>query len=195
MVKYLGTHNSGTASELVWFLRPFSWILNCTSKCQTLTIKEQLAAGVKLFNLQVTFYKNQWVFSHGLCIYKDRLFDAVDIMNKYSTKSCPIYYQLYLDKNLLLGQNVKQFRRLIDALLERNKNVIMLCAWVEGGDYIYKSGINIDINEKYWTKSWSQSKGLLNKIPLPKKYAMKYNKMHIDDNKSDYLMLDFIEYD
>ena len=46
-----GTHNSATGGKLVWWLRPFAWVINPTSKCQDNSIDEQLQDGVKLFNL------------------------------------------------------------------------------------------------------------------------------------------------
>jgi hypothetical protein len=51
MIKYLGTHNSGTSSKLVWWQRPLGWLLHLTSRCQTLSIEEQLKNNVRLFNL------------------------------------------------------------------------------------------------------------------------------------------------
>ena len=50
-----GTHNSATGGHLVWWLRPIGGIINITSKCQDKTIAQQLADGVKVFNLQVAF--------------------------------------------------------------------------------------------------------------------------------------------
>jgi ABC-type amino acid transport substrate-binding protein len=66
-----GTHNSATGGQLVWWLRPLAWLVILTSKCQTKSIAEQLEDGVRLFNLQVTKYNGEWVFSHGTAIYKE----------------------------------------------------------------------------------------------------------------------------
>jgi hypothetical protein len=43
--------------------------------------------------------------------------------------------------------------------------------------------------------SWAKtnSKSWIDYIPLPKRHAKKYNKEYVEQNKSDYLMLDFIE--
>ena len=51
MIKYLGTHNSGTSSKLVWWQRPFGYLLNSTSQCQTLSIEEQLKNFIRVFNI------------------------------------------------------------------------------------------------------------------------------------------------
>ena len=57
-----GTHNSATGGQLLWWLRPFAWVINPTSKCQDRTIKDLLADGVKMFNLQVAFVGGKWAF-------------------------------------------------------------------------------------------------------------------------------------
>ena len=196
MVKYLGTHNSGTFSKLIWWQRPFGWLINLTSRCQTLSIEEQLKNNVRFFNLQVAYYKGQWVFSHGMAIYSERLLDAIELMNQYATTDCPVYYQLYLDKNFLLGQSVNEFKILVGNLLSKYNNVKMIYAYVEGSDiYLYKNLNDVNCSEHYWTMSWAKSdaKSILDYIPLPKRHAKKFNKKYIDENKSDYLMLDFIE--
>jgi hypothetical protein len=197
MVKYFGTHNSGTFSKLIWWQRPFGWLINLTSRCQTLSIEEQLKNNVRFFNLQVTYYKGQWVFSHGMAIYRERLLDAIELMNQYATTDCPVYYQLFLDKNFLLGQNVNEFDILVGDLLSKYNNVKMRYAYIEGSDmYLYKNTKDyVNCSEHYWTMSWAKSKAksILDYIPLPKRHAKKFNKKYIDENKSDYLMLDFIE--
>ena len=197
MIKYLGTHNSGTSSKLVWWQRPFSWLIHLTSRCQTLSIEEQLKNNVRFFNLQVTYYKGQWVFSHGMAIYTDKLLDAIELMEKYATPDCPVYYQLRLDENFLLGQNVNEFEKIVNYLLTKHNNVKMRYAYVEGDKrYIYKNTKDtVDCSEHYWTIDWAKvnKKSWIDLIPLPKRHAKKYNKEYIEQNKSDYLMLDFIE--
>lgn len=199
MIKFLGTHNSGTSSKLVWWQRPFGFILHTSARCQTLSIEEQLQQNVRLFNLQITRYKNEWVFSHGLCIYTDKFYDAINTMVKYASEDCPIYFQLFLDKNFLLGQNKVEFKKLVDDLVDELKgtNVYLRYAYIEGTeDYLYSNSTpTLNISEHYWTLSWSKnnSKSWLDKLPLPKRHAKKYNKQYIENNKADYLMLDFIE--
>lgn len=196
MIKYLGTHNSGTSSKLVWWQRPIGAILNATSRCQTLSIKEQCENNVKLFNLQVAYYKGEWVFSHGLCLYDGYLEEALKTMEEYATNDCPIYYQLYLDKNFLIGQNKEEFKKLVSMLLGRDTRVKMRCAWIEGsGTYLYKDDVRLNTSEHYWTTSWADANASswIDKLPLPKRHAKKFNKKYIEENKADYLMLDFIE--
>jgi hypothetical protein len=197
MYKFLGTHNSGTFSKLVWWQRPFGFLLNLFSRCQTLSIKEQLEKNVRVFNLQVAFYKGEWVFSHGLCIYKEKLFDALEVMREYSEKhNCDIYYQLYLDKNFLIGQNETEFEILVNLLKsysEKNR-VLMLTNLVEGKGK-FECIRRIDLEEHYWTLGWAKlnKKNIFNFLPLLKRHAKKYNKKYIKECNHEYLMLDYIE--
>ena len=197
MIKYLGTHNSGTSSKLVWWQRPFGWLLHLTSRCQTLSIEEQLKKNVRLFNLQITRYKKEWVFSHGLCIYIDKVDDAIHKMFHYATKESPIYLQIYLDKNFVLGQNKEEFRKYIEELRSRVRDsfIYVLCDYIEGTDERHSYGISINSSEHYWTMGWAKvnAKSWIDYLPLPKRHAKKYNEKYIEENKADYLMLDFVE--
>lgn len=197
MIKYLGTHNSGTSSKLVWWQRPLGWLCHLTSRCQTLSIEDQLKNNVRFFNLQVTYYNGKWVFSHGLCIYTLTLDEAMQLMEKYATVDCPVYYQLYLDNNLFLGQNVSEFEKLVNQLLTKHTNVKMRKAYIESKNiYVYNNTKDIvDVSEHYWSMGWAKvnAESWLDYIPLPKRHSKKYNKQYIEQNKADYLMLDFIE--
>ena len=200
----LGTHNSGTSGSLVWWQWLFTPIFQLVSKCQKLDIVEQVLRGVRVFNFQVTYYKGEWHFSHGLCIYREKLKSALKIfkrVKKLLPGDCkePYYIQLYLDKNFFLGQNRSKFDSLVRELLDHQKdgNYILLTAWVEGDkEYFYKSSTKINLVEKYWTTSWAKQygKSWVDYLPLPKRHAKKYNKQYLEEYKdSDFLMLDFID--
>ena len=193
-----GTHNSATGGQLVWWLRPLAWLVNLTSKCQTKCIEEQLEDGVRLFNLQVTKYNGEWVFSHGTAIYKEELIPTLSLMLFYATHEKPIYFQLVLDNNWFTGQPKEEFRELVELIVEdlKGKNINMLYAWIEGsGEYSYKSGIQLNYEEHYWTISWAKkyAKSLLDWLPLPKRHAKKHNREYKADCKSESLMLDYYE--
>lgn len=196
-----GTHNSATGGQLVWWLRPLAWLVNATSKCQTKSIEEQLEDGVRLFNLQVTKYGGEWVFSHGTAIYKEELIPTLALMSHYATQEKPIYFQLVLDDNWFTGQPVEEFKELVKELVrEYNKdaNLKMLYAWIEGSEeYPYKSGIQLSYEEHYWTLSWAKkyAKSLLDWLPLPKRHARKYNAEYKANCTRKFLMLDFYELD
>ena len=42
-----------------------------------------------------------------------------------------------------------------------------------------------------WAKA--NAKSWIDYLPLPKRHAKVYNKKYIEENKADYLMLDFVE--
>lgn len=195
-----GTHNSGTSSKLVWWQWLFSPLLHLTSRCQSRTISEQISDGVVLFNFQVCYYANDWHFSHGLCIYRDKLFDAIHLIQdelKRDDKK-KIYIQLSLDKNFLIGQNIDEYVKLVNLLLtEYNSErlVIMSCI-IEKGEVLYSNKNHwLKYEEHYWTMGWYEKNGksIFDKIPLPKRHAKKYNKEYIKSCKKDVLMLDFYE--
>lgn len=199
MIKYLGTHNSGTSYKLVWWQRLFTWPLQLVSQCQSRTIEQQLEDGIKLFNFQITNYNDEWVFSHGLCIYNKKVNDILTELLKYATNDCPIYFTMSLDKNFLLGQKTEEYKEYIEVVktfCNNNKNVILLYSIIEGtNEVIYRNDNCINTSEHYWTLTWSKSnsKTWLDKLPLPKRHAKIYNKQYIEENKADYLMLDFYE--
>lgn len=197
----LGTHNSGTGGRLLWWLRPLAWLINPTSKCQDRTISEQLEDGVRLFNLQVTKYKGEWVFSHGLAIYNEELYSTLSLMQAYASKENPIYFTLYLDDNLLLGQPCEEFRRLVSELKDELKGepIKLLYAWIEGGQeypYVCKDADLPTCEEHYWSLGWAKAnaKSWLDWLPLPKRHAKMYNKKYKSECKQEFLMLDFYNY-
>ena len=200
-----GTHNSATGGKLLWWLKPLAWIINPTSKCQSKTIKEQLEDGVRFFNLQVARHNGVWRFSHGMALYKENVFDAIALMKSYATDRKPIYFQLYLDKSWWCKQDVEEFEWLIELLKNEfcNDNFVMLDTWVEGTKYHpYHSGKRLNSVDKYWTLVWSRcaAKNWLDKLPLPKYHAKKYNKGYKEScqeewHRNAFLMLDFYELD
>lgn len=195
-----GTHNSGTGGQLLWWLRPLAWLINTTSKCQNKTLQGQLQDGVRLFNLQVTRYRGKWVFSHGLAIYQEELIPTLCLMRCYATREKPIYFNLFLDDNLLLWQPDDDFRELLEDIKDfiKDSNVKLLYAWIEGEkEVLYNSGIKLSYEEHYWTMSWAKknAKSLLDYLPLPKRHAKKYNETYKSECKGEFLMLDFYNYD
>ncbi len=194
----LGTHNSATGGQLLWWLRPLAWVINPTSKCQDRTIQEQLIDGVKVFNLQVAYVNGKWRFTHGLAIYKEDVFETLERMWIYSRMGEPIYFQLYLDKCVWCKQDIEEFEFLIEQVKMEycNDNLVMLSAWVEGTNYYpHTSNRKISLEEHYWTLAWGKmyGKSWKDKLPLPKRHAKKYNSKYKSECKSKYLMLDYYE--
>lgn len=195
-----GTHNSGTSSKLVWWQRLFAPILHLTSRCQSRTISEQINDGIVLYNFQVCYYRNDWHFSHGMCIYVDKLMDAIHMIQDELKRdeSKKIYIQLSLDKNFLLGQNIDEYKKLVNLLITEysdDRLVFMSCI-VENGEIVYSNKNHwLKYEEHYWTMGWAKinGKSWLDKLPLPKRHAKKYNKVYINECKKNVLMLDFYD--
>ena len=191
-----GTHNSATGGKLLWWLKPLSWVINPTSKNQDRTLAEQLADGVKLFNLQVAYIGGKWRFTHGLAVYEEDVFKTLKLMKLCASKE-PIYFQLYLDECLWCKKSIRRFIDLVDVVKKMycNSNFIMLDAWIEGTDiHLHRGLSDISIEEHYWSKGWVKStkpKCMLDRLPLPRFHAKRYNKSYKQNCKSDYLMLDF----
>lgn len=195
-----GTHNSGTSSKLVWWQRLFAPLLHLTSRCQTRSISEQISDGIVLFNFQVCYYRNDWHFSHGMCIYTDKLMDAIHMIQDELKRdeSKKIYIQLSLDDNFLIGQNIDEYKKLVDLLITEysdDRLVFMNCI-VEKGERIYNNNNHwLKYEEHYWTMGWAKAYGTswIDKLPLPRRHAKKYNKTYIEQCKKNVLMLDFYE--
>lgn len=193
-----GTHNSATYANVIWWQYPFKWLSNLTSKCQKLTINEQLEKNVKLFNFQVAYYKKEWYISHGLFIYNVKLLDILKVLKNKANEDNKLYFQLYLDKNFILGQNIEEFK-ILNALIQSkyiNDNFRMCTCLIEGSyESLYGEALPFKHTERYWTKSWAKENAndFLDKLPLPKRWARKYNKSIIDSVKTDCLMLDFVK--
>ena len=182
----LGTHNSATSGRLVWWLRPFAWLLHLTSRCQDRTIAEQLADGVRLFNLQVCWYKGEWHISHGLCIYEERLMDILAQLKAYKG----IVIQLYLDNNFWLKRSERAFVRLVGDIKKNycSPKFILQKAWIEGTEkYPHKTEYKLNIEEHYWSQGWASAfaSSWLDKLPLPKRHAKKHNAAYKKACKSD----------
>lgn len=196
----LGTHNSATGGELLWWLKPFAWVINPTSQCQDKTIQEQLKDGVKLFNLQVAYINGKWRFSHGLALYKEDVLLTIRQLRAWATKHEPIYIQLYLDRSLWCKQNVEEFEKLIDEIKSNlcSDSFVLLPPWVEGTDITYKGSPGaLGWEERYWTRSWAteNAQSWVDCLPLPKRHAKRWNVKYKVDCKREYLMLDFYELD
>lgn len=194
----LGTHNSATGGSLIWWQKCLAWIINPTSKCQDRTIPQQLADGVKVFNLQIAKVAGKWRFTHGLAIYKEDLFDTLSLMKLNASTKEPIYFQLYNDKCFWSKRDINEFEQIVHYIKNTycNSYFIMTSAWFEGsGEYLHKHSCGISMEEHYWTMGWAKAnaKSWIDYLPLPKRHAKKYNQQYKMECKTNYLMLDFYE--
>ena len=157
--------------------------------------------GIKCFNIQLTFYKNDWYFSHGLALYNLKFWDIFNKFVKKATQRKPIYLQLYLDKNFIFSQNkekFKQFIRIVEREIE-GTNVKISRVWIEGSDK-WDIRDNLKCIDKYWGLWWIKKDPNFKwyeKLPLPICHAKRYNKKYKDQIKSgelnnyDVVLFDF----
>ena len=192
----LGTHNSATGGSLVWWQKPLAWIINPTSKCQDRSIADQLADGVKVFNLQIAYIGGKWSFSHGLALYKEDVFDTLALMKLCASVKEPIYFQLYYDKCFWAKRDIEEFEFLVAQIRKELccSYFILTHTWIEGVEP-WKRTNGLSLEEHYWTMSWAKAnpKPITNFLPLPKRHARKYNKSYKENCKAKYLMLDYYE--
>ena len=194
-----GTHNSATGGQLLWWLRPLAWVINPTSKCQDRTIHEQLIDGVKLFNLQVAYVNGKWRFSHGLALYKEDVMLTIRQLRAWATRHEPIYFQLYLDKSWWCKQDEIAFIELVSIIraeLLEDGIFMMFDPWIEGTNEHFRMGNvfeQISLEEHYWTLAWGKMYGKtwIDKLPLSKRHAKKFNAKYKSECKSEYVMLDY----
>jgi hypothetical protein len=156
-----------------------------------------LIDGVKVFNLQVAFVGGKWRFSHGLALYKEDVMLTIRQLRAWATRHEPIYFQLYLDKSWWCKQNEIAFIELVSIIraeLLEDGVFMMFDPWIEGTDEHFKMGNvfeKISLEEHYWTLSWGKDKSWVDKLPLPRRHAKKFNKKYKSECKKEYLMLDF----
>ena len=81
--------------------------------------------------------------------YTEKLLDAIETMEKYATPECPVYYQLFLDKNFLIGQNVCEFEKLVGHLLATSNNVKILIIDYSKDEQFDTDQIALIIKKKY----------------------------------------------
>lgn len=192
----LGTHNSCTYAKAIWWLRPLQWLMNPFSKCQSRTIDEQLEDGVRFFNLQITFYKNDWYFSHGSLIYNLKFWDVLDKLLRKARRNRPIYIQVYYDDNFFIKKNLERWehlKKMIEAECE-GYYVKVQRFWNENGETYPEALIDINYVEKYWGWYWIKKSKIhkwYEKLPIPYLHARKYNKIYKQDTEHNFVMLDF----
>lgn len=93
-MKNIGTHNSMTyLKPKKWYLHPFQFI----AKCQSKTIQEQFNSGIRLFDIRISYDKNNIIeFRHGLIAYKGDVYNTLEWLNDQNT---PIKIRIILEEN------------------------------------------------------------------------------------------------
>lgn len=118
--KKIGTHNSMT------YLKPakwWGWFGRFIVKCQSLTIQEQLDAGVRIFDLRIRMNSDhKWVFAHGLIEFKGPdIYDVLTTINSYLNTKVRLMWQTEDEDDPLEGD---EFVKLCQTCKETFKNII-----------------------------------------------------------------------
>ena len=102
----IASHDSFT------YLKPKNPLFNLISifwKCQKLDITEQYNLGVRIFDVRVYRYKNQWGVAHGM-VHFDFYFKSLLTLCEYFIKNYPdSYIRIYLEDNVNnKNENIKE---------------------------------------------------------------------------------------
>ena len=202
MKKILGAHNANT------YLRPRKWwmrLINFTSKCQKLTIDEQLEHGVRYFDFRIRYDKELGVFRncHGLVEYNTIVNQTVLLLSIFAhiNETETIYIRFVYDdtfnNNIDDSDLTDLFINQIYPILRNDKNIIWKLIKKSSWKYIVYNNrpqlAIVDCFKNYRGYKW---------IPWPRWWAKKNNKRlkkFMDEyqkgtpDKDTVFLFDFVE--
>ena len=207
-MKY-GTHNSLTYAKLVWWQRPFGWLINPFCRCQDKDITAQVLSDVVAFDIQVALYKDEWKVSHGIAWYDVDVIDMLKYLNKLADFNyIPYCIRIGLDHHFFRTKKKRnkereEFEKFID-FLHTLRHLFFVEVYVEYPEYkVFEEFSQTDMEQKYWSLSFArekakQTRGIwkyLYYLSIPRLWAKKYRNeweaKAILDNKKIF-MTDFI---
>lgn len=121
----IGTHDSATGESGKCLL---SWLITPFSKTQSKTIKEQLDAGCRLFDIRVKRYGDTWRCAHGLWKSKKTAWEIIGEINDYDAV-CAVWIT-YEGK----GKDNDKFLAFVDELKRNYTNICYGGVAVKYGD-------------------------------------------------------------
>ena len=208
-MKY-GTHNSLTYAKLVWWQRPFAWLINPFCRCQDKDITAQVKSGVVAFDIQIALYKDVWKASHGIAWYDVDVIPMLKYLNKLACcLNTRFSIRIGLDRHLFRtkkkrGEERIRFDEVIDFVMVTLKNLRPLGVYVEYSECkALEEFQQRYMEQRYWSLSFAkekakQTRGIwkyLYYLPIPllwaKKYRNEWEAKAILDNKKIF-MTDFI---
>lgn len=208
-MKY-GTHNSLTYAKLIWWQRPFAWLINPFSRCQDKDITTQVNNDVVAFDIQMALYKDKWKASHGIAWYDVDIIPMLEYLNKLAGNLKERFYvRIGLDRHFFRTKKRHEkereaFNDFVEIYLKTYRNLEVIELYVEYPEYkILFKGRTGGIEQIYWSLAFArekarQARGLkkyLYYLPVPRLWARKYRNeweaMAIVRNK-EIFMTDFI---
>ena len=207
-MKY-GTHNSLTYAKLVWWQRPFGWLINPFCRCQDKDITAQVKSGVVAFDIQIALYKDVWKASHGIAWYDVDVIPMLKYLNKLACcLNTRFSIRIGLDRHLFRtkkkrGEERIRFDEVID-FLHTLRHLFFVEVYVEYPEYkVLEEFSQTDMEQRYWSLPFAREKAkqtrciwkYLYYLPSPRLWARKYRNeweaKAILDNKKIF-MTDFI---
>ena len=200
----LATHNSlSSYCPKKWWMT----LLNPFAKCQSLSIEEQYAKGVRMFDIRVRPHTEE--AAHGLVTYNVKIKNILTWLNlkAFGQDEC-IYIRLCCENNIseLSEWDDEWFRWYWRDCKSKYKHLIFCGGYVKRGWYKLINCKDPEYLELYRTFNVYRAKnGWKNKLksileyikhPLPEYWAKRDNADYIEEyeNYNGYLMLDFVEY-
>lgn len=187
----IGTHNSMTyLKPKKWYMYPFRFI----AKCQSLAIDEQYRRGIRLFDIRISYDKNNNPeFRHGSMAFKGEVYRILDWLN---CQKDPIRVRLILEEKKESTVKETLFIKDIIHFKEVYKNI----TFYEGRrKFDWKKLVDLPDLEVIQLISSMQG----NKIDdlWPWLYAKIMNRKHLKKYKEEYkyvidhipILLDFID--
>ena len=187
MKKILGAHNANT------YLKPRKWwmrLINFTSKCQKLSINEQIEHGVRYFDFRIRYDKELGLFlnCHGLVEYTDLVSQTVLLLSIFAhiNETETIYIRFVYDdtfnNNIIDGYNLSRlFREQIYPIFKHNDNIIWQLIKKSSWEHIDSNNrpqpAIVDCFKNYRGYKW---------IPFPQRYIYKHKEHYqeiIDNTK------------
>lgn len=208
-MKY-GTHNSLTYAKLIWWQRPFAWLINPFSRCQDKDITTQVKNDVVAFDIQMAQYKDKWKASHGIAWYDVDIIPMLEYLNKLAGNLNERFYvRIGLDRHFFRTKKRHEkereaFHDFVEIYLKSYHNLKLIELYVEYPEYkTLFFGFISGLEQIYWSLAFArakarQARGLeryLYYLPVPRLWARKYRNaweaMAILRNK-EIFMTDFI---
>lgn len=176
MKKILGAHNANT------YLKPRKWwmrLINFTSKCQKLSIDEQLEHGVRYFDFRIRYDKELGLFlnCHGLVEYIGSINHYVLLLSVFADVNVTetIYIRFVYDDTF--NNNIDDFDltdlfiKQIYPIFKHNDNIIWQLIKKSSWEYIDSNNrpqpAIVDCFKNYRGYKW---------IPWPQRYISKHKE-------------------
>lgn len=185
----VGTHNSMTyLKPKRWYLYPFRFI----AKCQSLTIQEQYNLGIRLFDIRISYDKdNNPEFRHGSMAFKGDVYKTLEWLN---SQGCPIKIRILLEEKKESTLRETLFIKDINKF----KSIFLNLTFYEGRrKFDWKQIIELPTLDIIQLVS-SMDNNIINDI-WPWLYAKLHNKKHIKQYSDYYkyntkpILLDFVD--